>query len=158
MGKNVIKAAQGLLSLPVSLWQCLKILKTRCADLVIGVGGYTSPMMVLAAALIGIARVILEPNAYPGMANKAVGPFAQLLPCGQLIPKVVPGFCTVDHGRLIDCPDPHPLFDAADRVTARRGEEFTATHRAVYKGLFDRGANLRRTVVHEAELRRLRRG
>lgn len=77
MGKTVIKAAQGLLSLPVSLWQCLKILKARRVDLVIGVGGYTSPMMVLAAALTGTARVILEPNAYPGMANKAVGPFAQ---------------------------------------------------------------------------------
>jgi UDP-N-acetylglucosamine--N-acetylmuramyl-(pentapeptide) pyrophosphoryl-undecaprenol N-acetylglucosamine transferase len=77
MGKNVIEAAQGLLSLPLSLWQCLKILKARRVDLVIGVGGYTSPMMVLAAALTGTARVILEPNAYPGMANKAVGPFAQ---------------------------------------------------------------------------------
>ena len=62
------------------------------------------------------------------------------------------------HGRLIDCADPQPLFDAADRMTARRGEEFTPTHRAVYKGLFDRGANHRRTVVHESELRRLRRG
>ena len=77
MGKGVIEAARGLLSLPISLWQCLKILKGRRADLVIGVGGYTSPMMVLAASLTGIARVILEPNAYPGMANKAVGQFAQ---------------------------------------------------------------------------------
>ena len=33
--------------------------------------------MLLAAALTGVARVILEPNANPGMANKAVGPFAQ---------------------------------------------------------------------------------
>jgi len=79
MGKGMLDAARGLLSLPASLWQCLKILKTRRADLVIGVGGYTSPMMVLAAALTGIARVILEPNAYPGMANKAVGSFAQLV-------------------------------------------------------------------------------
>lgn len=77
MGKGVIEAARGLLSLPLSLWQCLKILRGRGADLVIGVGGYTSPMMVLAAALMRIARVILEPNAYPGMANKAVGSFAQ---------------------------------------------------------------------------------
>jgi len=77
MGKGVIEAARGLLSLPISLWQCLKILKGRHADLVIGVGGYTSPMMVLAASITGIARVILEPNAYPGMANKAVGSFAQ---------------------------------------------------------------------------------
>jgi UDP-N-acetylglucosamine diphosphorylase/glucosamine-1-phosphate N-acetyltransferase len=91
-------------------------------------------------------------------AGSVIGPFAQLLPSGTLLPETVPGFCTVDHGRLLDCPDPQPLFDAADRVTARRGEEFTSTHRAVYKGLFDRGAAQRRTAVHEAELRRLPRG
>jgi UDP-N-acetylglucosamine--N-acetylmuramyl-(pentapeptide) pyrophosphoryl-undecaprenol N-acetylglucosamine transferase len=34
-------------------------------------------MMLLAAALTGVTRVILEPNANPGIANKAVGPFAQ---------------------------------------------------------------------------------
>ena len=77
MGKGLGGAVTGLCAMPVSLWQCLRILKTRRADLVIGVGGYTSPMMVLAAALIGVMRVILEPNANPGMANKAVGPFAQ---------------------------------------------------------------------------------
>ena len=77
MGKGLLGAVTGLCALPVSLWQCLKILRTRRADLVIGVGGYTSPMMVLAAALTGVLRVILEPNANPGMANKAVGPFAQ---------------------------------------------------------------------------------
>lgn len=77
MGKGMIEAARGLLSLPASLWQGLRILKTRRVDLVIGVGGYTSPMMVVAAALTSIPRVILEPNAYPGMANKAVGSFAQ---------------------------------------------------------------------------------
>ncbi|HKO30896.1 MAG TPA: undecaprenyldiphospho-muramoylpentapeptide beta-N-acetylglucosaminyltransferase [Nitrospiraceae bacterium] len=77
MGKGLLGALTGLCALPVSLWQCLRILRTRRADLVIGVGGYTSPMMVLAAALRGVLRVILEPNANPGMANKAVGPFAQ---------------------------------------------------------------------------------
>jgi UDP-N-acetylglucosamine--N-acetylmuramyl-(pentapeptide) pyrophosphoryl-undecaprenol N-acetylglucosamine transferase len=77
MGKGLFGALMGLCALPVSLWQCLRILRTRRADLVIGVGGYTSPMMLCAAALTGVARVILEPNANPGMANKAVGPFAQ---------------------------------------------------------------------------------
>jgi UDP-N-acetylglucosamine diphosphorylase / glucose-1-phosphate thymidylyltransferase / UDP-N-acetylgalactosamine diphosphorylase / glucosamine-1-phosphate N-acetyltransferase / galactosamine-1-phosphate N-acetyltransferase len=90
-------------------------------------------------------------------AGSVIGPFAQLLPCGQLTPKNVPGFCTVDHGRVIDGPDPQALFDAADRVTGARGEEFTTIHRAVFKGLFDRGASQRRTAIHEAELRRLRR-
>jgi UDP-N-acetylglucosamine--N-acetylmuramyl-(pentapeptide) pyrophosphoryl-undecaprenol N-acetylglucosamine transferase len=77
MGKGLFGAVTGLYAMPVSLWQCLQILRTRRADLVIGVGGYTSPMMLLAAALAGVVCVILEPNANPGMANKAVGPFAQ---------------------------------------------------------------------------------
>jgi UDP-N-acetylglucosamine--N-acetylmuramyl-(pentapeptide) pyrophosphoryl-undecaprenol N-acetylglucosamine transferase len=77
MGKGLFGAVTGLCAMPVSLWQCLRILRIRRADLVIGVGGYTSPMMLLAAALTGVTRVILEPNANPGMANKAVGPFAQ---------------------------------------------------------------------------------
>lgn len=77
MGKGLAEVVQGLLSVPLGLWQSLRILCRRRADLVIGVGGYTSPTMLAAAALKGIARVILEPNAYPGMANKVVGPFAQ---------------------------------------------------------------------------------
>lgn len=77
MGKGLADALRGLLSVPAGLWQSWKILGAHRADLVIGVGGYTSPTMLAAAALRGIARVILEPNAYPGMANIAVGPFAQ---------------------------------------------------------------------------------
>ena len=77
MGKGLFGVVTGLCALPVSLWQCLRILRTRRTALVIGIGGYTSPMMLLAAALTGVTRVILEPNADPGMANKAVGPFAQ---------------------------------------------------------------------------------
>lgn len=77
MGKGVADAIRGLAALPAGLWQSLRLLRRRRADLVVGVGGYTSPAMVTAAALGGIARVILEPNAYPGMANKAVAPLAQ---------------------------------------------------------------------------------
>jgi UDP-N-acetylglucosamine--N-acetylmuramyl-(pentapeptide) pyrophosphoryl-undecaprenol N-acetylglucosamine transferase len=76
MGKGLWGIVTGLCAMPVSLGQCLSILKARRADLVIGIGGYTSPMMILAAALRGIVRVILEPNANPGMANKAAGPLA----------------------------------------------------------------------------------
>lgn len=77
MGKGVVDVLRGLLSVPIGIWQSLRILKQRRANLVIGVGGYTSPTVLVAAALKGIARVILEPNAYPGLANKAVAPFAQ---------------------------------------------------------------------------------
>jgi len=77
MGIGLLEMVKGLCAMPVSFWHCLKILRRRPVRLVIGVGGYTSPMMVAAAALTGVARVIVEPNANPGMANKAVGPLAQ---------------------------------------------------------------------------------
>lgn len=77
MGKGVWDVLRGLLSVPIGIWESIRILKQRKANLVIGVGGYTSPTMLAAAALKGIPRVILEPNAYPGLANKAVAPFAQ---------------------------------------------------------------------------------
>ncbi|MBX3328952.1 MAG: undecaprenyldiphospho-muramoylpentapeptide beta-N-acetylglucosaminyltransferase [Nitrospira sp.] len=77
MGKGLLDVVRGVLSVPLGIRQSLKILKRRQADLVIGVGGYTSPTMLVAAALKGIARVILEPNAHPGLANKVVAPFAQ---------------------------------------------------------------------------------
>jgi len=77
MGTGLLGMAKGLAAMPLSLWQCLKIVRKRQVRLVIGVGGYTSPMMVLAAALTGTARVILEPNANPGLANKAVGAVVQ---------------------------------------------------------------------------------
>lgn len=77
MGKGLLDVVQAMLSLPVGIWQSWQVLRRRRADLVIGVGGYTSPTVLMAAALMGIPRVILEPNAYPGLANKVVGPFAQ---------------------------------------------------------------------------------
>ncbi len=77
MGKSPVEIAKALLAVPVSLWQSLKILKAYRADLVFGVGGYTSPAMVMAAAMKGIPGVILEPNAHPGMANKAVAPLVR---------------------------------------------------------------------------------
>ncbi|MCP9441298.1 MAG: undecaprenyldiphospho-muramoylpentapeptide beta-N-acetylglucosaminyltransferase [Nitrospira sp.] len=77
MGKGPFGVLEGLLSLPIGVWQARAILRQRGADLVIGVGGYTSPAVLTAALLLGTPRVIVEPNAYPGMANKVVAPFAQ---------------------------------------------------------------------------------
>src|SRR5439155_1092648 len=46
---------------------------------VIAAGGYSSPPVLVAASLLGIRRVILEPNAYPGMANRVLGPLADII-------------------------------------------------------------------------------
>ena len=79
MGRGVLQAAGALLSLPLGLWQSLALLRQRRASFVLGVGGYTSPPVLLAARLLGVPRAIMEPNAYPGMANKVLGPIADLV-------------------------------------------------------------------------------
>jgi UDP-N-acetylglucosamine--N-acetylmuramyl-(pentapeptide) pyrophosphoryl-undecaprenol N-acetylglucosamine transferase len=77
MGVKWHRAAWALLTFPVGLLQALAILWTHRADLVLGIGGYASPPVLLAAWLMSIPRAILEPNAYPGMANRVLGPLAQ---------------------------------------------------------------------------------
>lgn len=79
MGRGWQQAVLACLSLPVAVRQSVAILRARRADLVIGVGGYSSPPVILAAWLLRIRRVLLEPNASPGLANKATGPLADLV-------------------------------------------------------------------------------
>jgi UDP-N-acetylglucosamine--N-acetylmuramyl-(pentapeptide) pyrophosphoryl-undecaprenol N-acetylglucosamine transferase len=79
MGKGWWGAVRGLAVVPVGLAQCLAICRQRRPDIAIGLGGYTSPPLVLAALLLGIRRVILEPNVHPGMANRVLSPIANLI-------------------------------------------------------------------------------
>jgi len=53
--------------------QSRKILKEFRPDIVLGVGGYASAPLVLAARGMGIRRFIHEQNAAPGLANKVLG-------------------------------------------------------------------------------------
>jgi UDP-N-acetylglucosamine--N-acetylmuramyl-(pentapeptide) pyrophosphoryl-undecaprenol N-acetylglucosamine transferase len=55
--------------------QSRKILKDFRPDLVLGVGGYASAPLVLAARGMGIRRFIHEQNAAPGLTNKILGRF-----------------------------------------------------------------------------------
>ncbi|GKS57163.1 UDP-N-acetylglucosamine--N-acetylmuramyl-(pentapeptide) pyrophosphoryl-undecaprenol N-acetylglucosamine transferase [Nitrospira sp.] len=75
MGMGRLGALKALLVLPVGIRQAWQTLRAQRAGLVIGVGGYTTPAVLIAAWLARVPRVILEPNSYPGLANKIVGPF-----------------------------------------------------------------------------------
>ncbi|WP_447969308.1 undecaprenyldiphospho-muramoylpentapeptide beta-N-acetylglucosaminyltransferase [Nitrospira sp. M1] len=76
VGLGVWGAMRSVLLLPKAIRQSMKILRARSADLVIGTGGYFSPPVVFAAALLGLRRIIMEPNAVPGLANRVLGPIA----------------------------------------------------------------------------------
>jgi len=55
--------------------QSRKILKDFRPDLVLGVGGYASAPLLLAARGMGLRRFIHEQNAAPGLTNKILGRF-----------------------------------------------------------------------------------
>lgn len=60
-----------------SVWQGLRILREFKPDVVLGVGGYASAPMLAAAKLKRIPTVIHEQNAWPGLTNRLMGPWAR---------------------------------------------------------------------------------
>lgn len=56
-----------------SVYDAYKLLKKEKPDLVIGMGGFTSAMLLLVASLMGIPTMIHEQNAYPGRSNRLTG-------------------------------------------------------------------------------------
>jgi UDP-N-acetylglucosamine--N-acetylmuramyl-(pentapeptide) pyrophosphoryl-undecaprenol N-acetylglucosamine transferase len=67
---------RGLLALPKALLESMRILRMRRPDVVVGVGGYASGPVVLAAWLLRIRRVICEQNTVPGTTNRILGRIA----------------------------------------------------------------------------------
>jgi len=66
-------ALKGLFRLPRAYWQARRIVKQFEPDAVIGVGGYASGPVVLAAKMRGIPTAICEQNSIPGLTNKVLG-------------------------------------------------------------------------------------
>jgi UDP-N-acetylglucosamine--N-acetylmuramyl-(pentapeptide) pyrophosphoryl-undecaprenol N-acetylglucosamine transferase len=66
-------AVKGMFRLPRALWQARRIVKAFAPHAVIGVGGYASGPVVLAAKLRGIPTAICEQNSIPGLTNKLLG-------------------------------------------------------------------------------------
>ena len=72
---GALGAARGVLRLPRALWQARRAVRAFRPDVVVGVGGYASGPVVLAARLLGVRTAILEQNSLPGLANKILGRF-----------------------------------------------------------------------------------
>jgi UDP-N-acetylglucosamine--N-acetylmuramyl-(pentapeptide) pyrophosphoryl-undecaprenol N-acetylglucosamine transferase len=62
--------------LPVSLLRAWNVLGQFRPEVVVGVGGYGSAAIVLAAWLRRIPRVLLEQNAHPGLTNRRLARLA----------------------------------------------------------------------------------
>jgi UDP-N-acetylglucosamine--N-acetylmuramyl-(pentapeptide) pyrophosphoryl-undecaprenol N-acetylglucosamine transferase len=78
---GALRALKGLLVLPWGLLRAAALVRRRRPEAVLGVGGYAGGPVVLAAALMGIPTVILEPNAKPGFTNRVLRPFVRTAAC-----------------------------------------------------------------------------
>jgi len=66
-------ALRTMLQLPRALADAVRVIRRFRPDLVIGVGGYVSGPVTLAACLLGIAACIHEQNSVPGITNRLLG-------------------------------------------------------------------------------------
>jgi len=72
-GKGPLGVLSGLARLPRALAQSFGVLRRWRPDVVVGVGGYASGPVVLAARLLGIPTAIQEQNAIAGLTNRILG-------------------------------------------------------------------------------------
>ena len=75
-GLNRVGIAQRirtLAQLPVSVVRVMQIFRTRKPKAVFSMGGYVAGPVMMAARLLGIPIVIMEPNAVPGWTNRRTG-------------------------------------------------------------------------------------
>ncbi len=75
-GKGTLSQIKGAAMMIYGYAQSRKILKSFRPDMVLGVGGYASLPMVLAAGGMAIPRFIHEQNAIPGQTNRLLARFA----------------------------------------------------------------------------------
>jgi UDP-N-acetylglucosamine--N-acetylmuramyl-(pentapeptide) pyrophosphoryl-undecaprenol N-acetylglucosamine transferase len=76
-GMGVLKLLLGLLTLPWSFIEALRLVWKYRPDIVIGVGGYSSGPVVMAAWLLRVPTAVQEQNALPGLTNRLLGRFVK---------------------------------------------------------------------------------
>ncbi len=74
-----LNAVNALLKLPVSILQSVRILRSVSPDVVIGMGGYSSGPVCLSAKMMGIPAAIHEQNSYPGVTNRMLARFVDIV-------------------------------------------------------------------------------
>jgi UDP-N-acetylglucosamine--N-acetylmuramyl-(pentapeptide) pyrophosphoryl-undecaprenol N-acetylglucosamine transferase len=78
-GGNLISKCLSLSIILISLVQSLVLIKTFKPDFVLGVGGFSSFAVVVAAWMLGIPSAVQEQNAFPGLTNRKLAPFVKTI-------------------------------------------------------------------------------
>src|SRR5947199_7920786 len=76
-GKGPLDLTKNLLRLPLGFLQASRVVGKHRPSAVLGVGGYSSGPVLLAAWLRGVPTMIHESNAFPGLTNRLVARFVK---------------------------------------------------------------------------------
>jgi UDP-N-acetylglucosamine--N-acetylmuramyl-(pentapeptide) pyrophosphoryl-undecaprenol N-acetylglucosamine transferase len=146
MGRTLAVLAQSVVKLPKAVSRALTLLREHKPDLVLGLGGYASGPVLLAAKLMGIPTGLLEQNAYLGLANRMLAPFV-----GRAYLAHENASCYFKPGRALVCGNPvRRSFVEGARMAASdpSGLEARSCHILVLGG--SQGAQVLNQVVPEA--------
>jgi len=75
-GMKLLSIIKTIVTLPLSMLQSVSLLREVRPDVVLGVGGYASGPMGIAALSLRMPLIIVEPNSYAGLANRKLGALA----------------------------------------------------------------------------------
>ncbi len=78
-GKSIMERLGALAVVPAGLFQSASIIRRFKPDMVLGVGGYSSGPVCLAARVMGVPTAIHEQNSVPGLTNRILGRIADLV-------------------------------------------------------------------------------
>jgi UDP-N-acetylglucosamine--N-acetylmuramyl-(pentapeptide) pyrophosphoryl-undecaprenol N-acetylglucosamine transferase len=109
-GTSVVHRAKTMAKLPASLFASRKILQAFDADAVIGVGGYASGPLLVAAKSMGLPTAVCEQNSVPGITNRILGKLVDAVFC--TFPSSAP-FFPASKVRLVGNPVRKSFRDAA---------------------------------------------
>jgi UDP-N-acetylglucosamine--N-acetylmuramyl-(pentapeptide) pyrophosphoryl-undecaprenol N-acetylglucosamine transferase len=73
VGKRPDRVASSLVRTAAGVWKAARLLRRFGAQVVVSTGGYAGYPAARAAVWIGLPLVLIEPNAVPGLANRALG-------------------------------------------------------------------------------------
>ena len=111
LGLGIVRALWQAVRAPFA---CLRILRRRKPDVVLGAGGYVAGPMVLAARLRRTPAALTEADAHLGLANRLAVPFADSV----FLAYDIPGLNGSKY-RVVGRPIPHAHL-GSDREEARR--------------------------------------
>lgn len=77
VGKSPLRMLRGALRAVGGFLQAMRVLMTMKPRMVIGVGGYASGPVVMAAVALRVPTLIHEQNAYPGVTNRVLAPWVR---------------------------------------------------------------------------------